>query len=169
MKTIIGIDPSTKTGYSIVEDGVIIVQGRYDTPTEMDIHVRARTITEFMRSLIREHGVKVAVIEGYAMNGKFNIIQMVVIGSMIRAMFIEEELDWFEISPTKVKQLTTRKGNATKADMRVHVEAQYDVKPKNNDIVDAIAIAMIGHKAYNLETVSYAVGIPYTPSMFSVL
>lgn len=166
MLTVMGVDPSTKTGYAIVKNGKIIVQGRRDTSKEMDIHIRAMYITSLIENLIDECNVDVVGIEGYAMNGGFTIIQMVVIGSMIRAMLIRKKIRWFEIAPTKVKQLTTRKGKATKAEMRVHVEAQYGVKPKNNDIVDAIAIAMIVHKAYNLETVSLETGIAYEPEQF---
>ncbi|MEG1728162.1 MAG: crossover junction endodeoxyribonuclease RuvC [Bacteroidaceae bacterium] len=166
-KTILGIDPSSKSGFALVKDGEVVHQGTYKvTDKEVDWHIRGRLAANFFEDLIDRHEVDVVAIEGYAMNAKFNIIQMVTLGCLIREMLISKKIHWFEIAPTKAKQLTTHKGKATKKEMMLHVERLYGIKPKNNDIADAIAIAMIAHKAYNLETISMEVGFDFPPERF---
>ena len=169
MKNIIGIDPSTRTGVAVIINGEAVHMDRIDTVKEEDIHIRGARIVNELDRLLTEHDVNLAGIEGYAMNGGFTIVQMVTIGTMIRDLLIKRGIEWFEIPPTKLKQLTTGKGKATKAEMCTHVLRKYGIKPKNNDIGDAIALAMVGHHAYNLETMSKSVGVVYPENMIEVL
>ena len=161
MKTVLGCDPSTKTGLAVVKNGEVVYTGRIETSKEEDIHIRAARIVKGVEALLDEYDVELVSIEGYAMNGGFTIIQMVTIGAMLRAAFFRKGVEWFEIPPKKLKQLITGKGTATKADMSQHVLRRFGIKPKNNDIADAIALAMVGHHAYNLETMSKSVGFVY--------
>lgn len=165
MRNILGCDPSTKTGLAVVINGEAVHMDRVDTVKEEDIHVRATRIVMEIDRLITEYEIDLVVIEGYAMNGGFTIVQMVTIGAMIRDLLIRRGLEWFEIPPTKLKQLITGKGKATKAEMCAHVLRRYGIKPKNNDIGDAVALAMVGHHAYNLETISKSVGFVYPGTM----
>lgn len=154
MRNILGIDPSTRTGVAVVIGGETVHMDRIDTCKEEDILVRATRIVRKLKYLIEEYQIDLVVIEGYAMNGGFTIVQMVTIGAMIRSMLLEEGMEYLEVPPTTLKKITTGKGTAKKADMSAHVLRKFGVKAKNNDIADALALAMVGHHAYNLETIS---------------
>lgn len=147
MGKIIGIDPSlTATGICIVDVKV--------TTTVVAPHV----------SVVKEHGGKIdrlgwffthfdelfdgevdgIALEGYAMGSKWQTHQMGELGGVIRLAVWNNGAKLWVIPPTTLKKFATGKGNASKPDMAVAAYKRWSFEGKDDNAVDAYALAMAG-------------------------
>lgn len=148
---ILGVDPSTvSTGWAIIdgsinkgtilkEYGVIKLKGSL-----------IEKVGEFYSKvfmLIKKHEIECIAIETPFL-GK-NIATYGKLSMLRGALYILSDifdLNIIELSPAKVKQLTTAKGNATKKEVASVLKKRYSKLPDKlcDDITDAIAVAYSG-------------------------
>lgn len=151
-----GIDPSTYTALVLLFEepqGVEQVKKILVNHPDKKGYDRLQLIAKSVENIIEEWNPDVVFIEGYAMNAKFNIIQMVEIGTVIRRAIYARHLPCYEIAPTTLKKFITGKGNAKKPDMAAAVEAKYGFTNKSDDIIDAYAVAKMGQTVLSTELV----------------
>lgn len=148
---IMGGDLSTKSGLSIVIDGKI-VETRHILTDPSPLIPRTAYIVEQVKKFILEHKPDLICLEDYAANAKFNIIQMVTIGSAIRLMVHDLGIPYCDVAPTELKKYVTGNGNAKKPDMIRHVALKWGFVTKKDDLADAVALAMYANAMYNALT-----------------
>ena len=145
MSVVLGIDPSTRTGWSVVypEDNkpVSIHYGEI-TNTEHGIK-RAMGIAHECRNLINEYEPRVVIIEGYGYANRHTLATLVEIGSLIRAACEDAAQNWAEIAPTQLKKFVTNKGTSKKDVMKLETYKRYGFEGTDNE-VDAFALAAFG-------------------------
>lgn len=147
MGSIMGVDPSTKTGVVILELSGTLIDTKHLLFKEDRGCKRLQLIAQSISSLLDQYAPQVIAIEGLAHANKWTKIEMAEIGSVIRLEFFKRGLGWWNIPPTVLKKWTTGKGNALKCDMAKAVRAKWNFSSKSDDVVDAYAIAQLGRYA----------------------
>lgn len=140
----VGIDPSTYTGVVCLTEGM---------PDPYLVHfAKARGIERVMKiatrvgELLDEWKPEEVAIEGYAYGNVNTLVTLVEIGTAIRIELYRRNISWTDVAPPVLKKWVTGKGNATKAEMGASVRARWDFFSKNDDVVDAYALARIAQR-----------------------
>ena len=138
---ILAIDPSTFTGLCQLngDDAKTLVINHPDSRG----YDRLQLIAISVMNTIEAWGSEVVIIENYAMNAKFNIVQMVEIGTIIRASLYRAGIEWWDVPPTVLKKFTTGNGAAKKGAMAVAVKERWGFTSKSDDVIDAYALARL--------------------------
>lgn len=140
---IVGIDPSTKTGYvclngdGTVQDAKVI---RFDD--RKGFH-RVQSIAKSIVAGITHHEPDLILIEHYVIGRTSACIVLMEISASIRLSLYQAGFRWMNVTPTALKKFTTGKGNAKKPDMAAHVLRRWGFESKSDDIIDAYALARI--------------------------
>lgn len=136
---IVGCDPSTYTGLCLFTNG---------EPTPKLINFKKATgferlhlIAQSVGSLLDQWAPDVVAIEGYAYGNKYTLVTLTEIGTLIRMEFFKRGIPWYNVPPSTLKLFTTGKGNAKKPDMSAYVLNRWGFTSKNDDIIDAYALA----------------------------
>lgn len=145
----VGIDPSlTGTAVVVLEnDNTEPVECRMcrvgdsrgmDRVLEIE-KLMARTIYDARSS--RGLAVPVTVaIEHYSYGSKFNVVDLVQLGTVLRLSLIRRQYPYLDPSPGQVKKFAGIKG---KTKPKAACETLWGFKPKNADIADAYVLAQI--------------------------
>lgn len=152
---ILGIDPSTKTGYSIITEAGITHTGKIPTPKDYTDLERGIMAAEALEKVIDEHKPDMVVMEDLALNAKFNLATMAIIGTCIRNMLYHKKICWYDVPPKVLKLWLTGKGTAKKADMIAHVKRRFGFVTKDDDIADAVALSYLGESMFYEETQAF--------------
>jgi Holliday junction resolvasome RuvABC endonuclease subunit len=145
----VGIDPSlTGTAVVVLED---------DNPEPVDFRMcrvgdsrgldRVLEIEKLMARAIYEprlaRGLATPVlvaIEHYSYGSKFNVVDLVQLGTVLRLSLIRRQYPYLDPSPGQVKKFAGIKG---KTKPKAACETLWGFKPKNGDIADAYVLAQI--------------------------
>ena len=138
---IIGIDPSSKTGSVIIQGDEVLWRATVKSDAE-DYLLKGREIVSVLLDKCVEHNVTHICIEDYALNAKFRLVDMVKLGTILRWHLRSNlpHVPMYNVPPTSLKLWATRKGKATKADMKAHCLRRFDFTG-NNDEIDAFLLA----------------------------
>lgn len=138
---ILGVDPSSKTGSVIIQGEDVLWRATLKSDAE-DYLIKGRDTASTLIDKCLEHKVTHICIEDYAMNAKFRLVDMVKLGTIIRWHLRTNfpDVPMYNVPPTSLKLWATRKGKASKADMKAHCIRRFDFTG-NNDEVDAFLLA----------------------------
>ena len=144
---VLGIDPSTKTGLSIVsvdEDGRPVVQKSSVCVPKTRGYERISDIAHDMLALLAAHEPACVVIEGYAYANHFTLVPLVEIGTILRWLCVQKGVDLYIAQPASLKKFATGKGNAKKDQVMLAVYKRWGLEFKTNDECDAFVLATMG-------------------------
>jgi Holliday junction resolvasome RuvABC endonuclease subunit len=142
-----GFDTSTWVGLAM-SDGVDDFRGKGIHMEGFTGWERVQLIATNVRDTIENWHPDLGVIEDYALGmikSPDTIILLVAIGTLVRSMMADYGLPWVEVRPSTLKKWTTGKGNAKKPDMAIAVKQKWGFNSPSDDIVDAFALAQMGH------------------------
>lgn len=145
---ILGLDPSTKTGYAILDcdpNGIVTKHevGRIHFPKIKGM-ARLHAFYERVVKLIHDNEPDGIIIEGYGFANKHTLVTLVEVGTMLRYAIHTSQVPWLEVPPTSLKKFTTGVGNAKKDKMLLEVYKRWDFDANTDDEADAFALAMFG-------------------------
>jgi crossover junction endodeoxyribonuclease RuvC len=119
MSRIIGLDLSlTSTGYSINGKTGSISSKLNNAP-------RLREICNSISSLIHDHNINAAVIEGYAFSARNSQAHKIgELGGVVRLLLFDNNISYVEVPPTNRAKFATGRGNAAKSEVISAVSAR---------------------------------------------
>lgn len=151
---VLGIDASTKTGYSVVglRSGEVYDSGVIKSKT-LKGFARSWAISESMVDVMETYDIVLAVVEGHAYNVKTRHVfkLLVEITTVIKCGLYEKGIPWVDIPPAVLKKYVTGKGNAGKDAMLRGVADNWGVITKFDDIADAVGLAYLGRCLLGLD------------------
>ena len=145
---IIGLDPSTKTGWAVLDycdkDGIkVIAFGEWHFPHVRGIN-RVRAMADALYSVLDKFEPDVGVIEGYGYANKHTLATLVEIGTVMRYTLHLYRVKYAEVPPNSLKQFVTSNGNASKANMMAAAKDKWGFVGTDNE-VDAMGLAMFAY------------------------
>ena len=148
---VIGIDPgSNKTGWSLFVDEELVGYGKWDFHGNSDnvknLCWKLGEGYSKMTELIEREKPYLVAIESQYVGKKTKETNAVLklcyfVGGILMAC-IHQDVEVVFVTPNEVKEAVTGKGGASKAKVREVINISFDLnlRPKDNDISDAIAI-----------------------------
>lgn len=161
----IGVDPSTKTGVAIVEDGEVLGTTVLISKKLKGLE-RAGHLASQLLVILQKHDPNLVVFEGYGYANSHTLVTLVEIGTVLRYFTKQQGIPYIDIAPTSLKKFVTGKGNAKKDVMMLEVYKRWGLDGVTNDEADAVGLAMFGQAMHgmismpqtNMEPVLKAVG-----------
>lgn len=142
---ILGLDPSSNTGYVILdEDGNLVKAGVVTFKPEVDRFARYEKYERKVKQLIEDYDVDLVIIEGYSFAGKFNNSFQYELGTVYRMMLYKEDIMFVEVPPSSLKKFITGKGNGKKDLIMLGVYKLWDFDTDNDNEADAYGLAQFG-------------------------
>ncbi len=141
----VGIDPSlTATGLVIIDNfGKLlhskIISSKLSGPARL-AHIRDSVYNELSEFLTKP---SLICIEHYAMGCKFGREAAGELGGVLRVLFYENECEYLEIPPLRLKQYATGKATAEKDHILMAVYKKWGVEFAKNDEADAFILAQM--------------------------
>lgn len=142
-KRVLGIDPSTHTGMTLISDDTQLLAKYVNFPKETGFR-RLHLIATAVHNTAVEWQPDAVFIEDYALNNKFTRTEMVEVGTVIRKALYDLGLSWYTVPPTVLKKWVTGKGNADKKGMGAAVLEKWGYRSKYDDLVDSYGLAQLG-------------------------
>lgn len=137
-----GIDPSTCTGLALVGDGED--RGKHVVVPDERGYLRLHLIATDVAHTLQTWRPTFVALERYAYCRNIGtFVTLVEVGALIRHALYTQGLSWVEVPPAVLKKWTTGQGNATKAQMALHVKQRWGFASHSHDIVDAYALAQM--------------------------
>ncbi len=144
---IMGIDASTYIG--MVQLGEPVKKILVHFPDQWG-YSRLQSIATAICGVLDEWKPEVVIIEAYGLANKFNLVEMVEIGTLIRRELMARKIPWYNCTPKSLKLFAAGSGNADKPRMAEAVKARWNFESQYDDVVDAYALAKMGeHVALN--------------------
>lgn len=146
MRRILGVDPSSHTGWAVVDRK----EGLVETGTvhaDKEISYRIRRFDDIAERLVQDvylGDIAFAVVENYIHTGRFVNRDQYELGALIRRALMGAGIAVCEASPTSVKKFATGNGRATKKQMVAAAQDLWGFEGKDDNQADAIAIAYMG-------------------------
>lgn len=142
---IMGLDPSSNTGYVILdEDGNLVKAGVAFFNSLDDRFARYEKYEHKVYRLICDYEVDLVIIEGYSYSGKFNNSFQYELGTVYRMMMYKHDILFLEVPPTSLKKFVTGKGNSKKDLLMLGVYKLWDFDPSDDNEADAYGLAQFG-------------------------
>lgn len=139
----VGIDPSTKTGLTVLDERGDVLQAKEVTSKHTKDPERFVDITEQIMHHIKE-GDKVAL-EGFAYGAKGRgVSTQYGIGWIIRTALYYADVDYLEVTPSQLKKFATGKGNSSKDNMILPIYKQWQFESDSDNIRDAFVLSQMG-------------------------
>jgi crossover junction endodeoxyribonuclease RuvC len=142
---ILGIDPSTKTGWTLLtwdnnrwshKSGVQLFRG---TGFE-----RVHTANLWLKAFLAANAPDLVVIEGYAYGNAFTIVTLVEVGTALRLALYEGAHSWYTCPPTVLKKFVCGKGTVKKEQILLEVYKHWGIAFSSSDEADSFGLAMMG-------------------------
>ncbi|UED72118.1 crossover junction endodeoxyribonuclease RuvC [Brevibacillus sp. HD3.3A] len=146
MARFVGIDPSTATGFVVIDENGQVVEETEIVRKGEDPARMISLIDDVIRLV--QHGDYVAI-EGFGFASQ-QAIQMGGIGWGIRMALHRRGINYVEPAPNAVKKFCGSKGNAKKEHVSVEVYKRWGFEHRSNNVVDAFVIAHLC-RAYYME------------------
>lgn len=141
MTRYVGVDPSTKTGLVIIENGEIVVAEELKPKVTSD-PARFMNLAFQVKKYLKE--TDTICIEGFSYGSKGKGVSTTYgIGWMIRAELFRDGYTYTEIPPTSVKKFATGKGNVDKDGMVLPIYKKWGFESDSDNIRDAFVLAKI--------------------------
>lgn len=148
---VLGIDPSTRTGYCLIEDiegeVKVVCCGEINFPKARGME-RVQLIGQELCEILAHRLPNVVVIEGYGFANRHTLVTLVEIGTVIRLRLTELGFAWGNCAPNQLKKFAAGIGNAGKGVVMREVYKHWGFEGTDNE-VDAFGLAAIGLYAYN--------------------
>ena len=143
----VGIDPSTKTGLVIIQDGRVQTEEEITTKTEIDPERFMITANHIIQHL--QEG-DIICIEGFSYGSKGRgVSTQYGMGWIIRAELKRNGYNYYEIAPGALKKFATGKGNTSKDEMVLPIYKRWGYEGKTDNIRDAFILAKIAEGIQN--------------------
>jgi len=144
----IGIDPSTKTGFVVLDQDGEVLDATEITTKEKDDLQRFIDLSTKVRENIELHDK--VVIEGFSYNSRGRSVSTQYgLGWIMRYELYDAMIDYIEVPPTTVKKFATGKGNAAKDVVMREVYKRWGFENDSNNICDAYVMAQIARALDN--------------------
>ena len=138
----VGIDPSTKTGFVILDERGNVRCEKEITAKSKNDPERFIEITEHIFNHIKPDD-KIGI-EGFAYGAKGKGVSVQYgIGWAIRIELKKRGFTYTEITPSSLKKFATGKGNTKKEDMILPIYKRWQYENKSDNIRDAYILAQI--------------------------
>lgn len=143
--TIIGIDPSSKTGITVIriDDGDIQCMEMTEINTKEKGFSRLVSLPEKILEVVNKYSPDAIFIEGYAFSSRFNSAFQQELGGILRHLLVKNQYPLYEVPPTTLKKFVTGKGNSKKDLMMLEAYKRWGVEGTDNQI-DSYGLAMFG-------------------------
>lgn len=142
---IMGLDPSSNTGYAILdEDGNLVKAGTVHFKPQPDRFERYEKYEHKIYRLICDYEVDLVIVEGFSFAGKFNNSFQYELGTVYRMMMYKHDIMFVEVPPTSLKKFVTGKGNSKKDLIMLAVYKNWDFDPADDNEADAYGLAQFG-------------------------
>lgn len=144
----VGIDPSTKTGFVILDvNGKAIVEEEIKSRATDDPYRMIDIVRQIKKQLKPNDKV---VIEGFAYAAKGRGVDFQYgLGWMIRAMLYVEKIPYVDATPTQLKKFCSNRGNAKKEDLVLPMYKKWGYENHSDNIRDAYVLAKMVYSMYN--------------------
>ncbi|MED1954636.1 crossover junction endodeoxyribonuclease RuvC [Brevibacillus centrosporus] len=144
MAKFVGIDPSTATGFVVIDENGQLIEAK-EIVRKGEDPARMITLIDDVISLVQP-GNYVAI-EGFGFASQ-QAIQMGGIGWGLRMALHRLGIHYVEPAPNAVKKFCGAKGNAKKEHVSVEVYKRWGFEHKSNNVVDAFVIAHLCRAYY---------------------
>ena len=146
----VGIDPSTKTGFVILDsNGEVIVEEEI-RPTATKDPARMIDIVKQIKAYLQPNDK--IVIEGFAYGAKGRAVDFQYgLGWLIRAMLHVEKYGYSDATPSQVKKFASNRGNAKKEDLVLPLYKKWGYEHPSDNVRDALIMAKMSYSMYNHE------------------
>lgn len=150
----IGIDPSSKTGFVILD---------YDGNVVEAVEIEAENVTDPARIVeltkrVRKHldpTTDKVLIEGFSYGSKGKAVDFQYgLGWTIRASLYINKIGYLDIPPKTLKKFVTGNGNSGKGAMVLPTYKKWGFEHKSDNVIDAYGLARIGWSMYHHENLT---------------
>ncbi|MFJ3387519.1 MULTISPECIES: hypothetical protein [unclassified Lysinibacillus] len=144
----VGIDPSTKTGFVILDsNGEVVVEEEIRATATKD-PARMIGIAKQIKSYLQPNDK--VVIEGFAYGAKGKAVDFQYgLGWLIRAMLFTEKFGYTDATPSQVKKFASNIGNAKKEDLVLPLYKKWGYEHHSDNVRDAYIMARMAYNMYN--------------------
>jgi crossover junction endodeoxyribonuclease RuvC len=145
-----GIDPSlTATAVAIIDKDGKLVRSHVISP-KLTGPQRLMSIRDLLLSELCNLPLpaEFVCIEHYAMNCKFGRETAGELGGVLRVMMFENQFEYQEIPPLRLKQFATGKATAEKDHILMAVYKKWGIEFQKNDEADAFILAQMARAIY---------------------
>jgi crossover junction endodeoxyribonuclease RuvC len=144
----VGIDPSTKTGFVILnENGSLFAYNEVKTKETCDPQRFIDIANQIARCVSFDD---VICVEGFSYGSKGKgVSTQYGIGWLIRAELIKNGYTYIDVPPTSVKKFATGKGNAKKDAMVLPIFKKWGFESTSDNVRDAYVLAMMAKGIYD--------------------
>lgn len=142
---VLGIDPSTHTGWAVVSKDGILETGT--AHADKKIENRIRRFDDLAQRIIDEvyvGDIDLVVVEDYVRMARFVSSVSYEVGAIIRRAIVAERLPLLEVTPTSLKKFVTGSGKAKKKDVIAAVSELWGFVTKDDNQADALGLAYMG-------------------------
>lgn len=142
---VMGVDLSTNTGVAIVDTPKEVIHAKSYSAPNLKGMPRINSIVGDILRVREKYAPDLIVIEDYAISKFGNaIILSVSLGSVLRFILWQDGHLYGDVAPSVVKKFLTGKGNAKKEHMMLDLYKKFGFSAENNDVADAVALALLG-------------------------
>lgn len=144
----VGIDPSTKTGFVILDsNGEVLVEEEIKATATKD-PARMIGIAKQIKAYL-EPNDKI-VIEGFAYGAKGNAVDFQYgLGWILRAMLFTDKFGYSVATPSQVKKFACNVGNAKKEALVLPLYKKWGYEHPSDNVRDAFIMAKMAYNMYN--------------------
>lgn len=156
-----GIDPSlSATAVVLIDESGVLKHSRVIT-TKLTGPARLQVIRDeakrelydlYSASSYTQCLVQVCI-EHYAMGAKFGRELAGELGGVLRVMMFENEIDYDEVPPLRLKQFATGKASAEKDHILLAVFKKWGIEFKTNDEADAFILAQMARVLWTVKSI----------------
>jgi len=143
---VLGIDPSTFTGYALLWETGVVLASEINFKKLSGIP-RAEAFMDHTMRLVEHHKPCAVFIEGYGFGNAHTLAILVEIGTAIRLALHGCGMTYTEVAPTSLKKFATGKGNSQKDQVMLAVYKKWGFTPETNNIADAYVLAKMAANA----------------------
>lgn len=152
MTRFVGIDPSSETGFAILDKDGNYLDGFDITSNDPFKTVKIDEIVSEIVSNLEFDDV--IAIEGFSYGSKGKGVDFQYgLGHAIRLELYRMDKDWIEVTPTQVKKFSTGNGNMAKENMVLPIFKHWGFEHPSNNVRDAYVLAQIA-RAIRMGTAS---------------
>lgn len=144
---VVGFDPSTKTGFAVLDGMDVVEFGEIKFPNKKGI-ARVQSIGQECMMIVAKHKPDLVITEGYGFANKHTLVTLVEIGTAIRLGLHINNIPWGIVAPNTLKKFVTGKGNAKKDVMMLACYKQWKFEGTDNEC-DAFGLAALGAYSAN--------------------
>jgi len=152
MTIILGLDIAVHLGVAVWSEGVIVHKGvlHFDTEVKGAKRSDPSRFTRYDRyaaeveDLLAQWAVTHVYVEGYGYANAHTLVTLVELGTTIRQVLHDNNVQWLEVAPGTLKKFVTGKGQAPKDKMLLEVYKRFGVDCASDDEADAVSLAWFG-------------------------